>query len=334
MGRGVSRRSRLPQGPGRGAPRPGAPHPHPLPKRGRGGARGVGGARGLVRGLAAGLLAVAFLAAGGVAAAQGGAQDGAPARVVSLNLCTDQLAMLLAAPGQLVAVSNLAADPMMSAMAGAAARYRATRGQAEEVFLLRPDLVLAGSFTTRATVELLRRLGVRVELFPPPASLADVAAQMRAVGAALGRAAEGERLALSFEAGLAALAAAPGDASGDASEERPRAALYYAGGYSGGAESLAGDIVVAAGFANIAEEAGLPSGGRLALELLILAMPDLVITGASYPGASRAEEILRHPAFAGLRRAEGVSDADWVCGTPRVLDAIARLGALRRGAGR
>ena len=281
---------------------------------------------------------MAFLAAGGVAAAQGGAQDGAPARVVSLNLCTDQLAMLLAAPGQLVAVSNLAADPMMSAMAGAAARYRATRGQAEEVFLLRPDLVLAGSFTTRATVELLRRLGVRVELFPPPASLADVAAQMRAVGVALGRAAEGERLALSFEAGLAALAAAPGDASGggsgDASEERPRAALYYAGGYSGGADSLAGDIVVAAGFANIAEEAGLPSGGRLALELLILAMPDLVITGASYPGASRAEEILRHPAFAGLRRAEGVSDADWVCGTPRVLDAIARLGALRRGAGR
>ena len=34
----------------------------------------------------------------------------APARVVSMNLCTDQLAMMLAAPGQLVSVSHLATE--------------------------------------------------------------------------------------------------------------------------------------------------------------------------------------------------------------------------------
>jgi iron complex transport system substrate-binding protein len=43
--------------------------------------------------------------------------DTAPRRVVSINLCTDQLAMMLAAPGQLVSVSDLAADPHSSAMA-------------------------------------------------------------------------------------------------------------------------------------------------------------------------------------------------------------------------
>ena len=51
-----------------------------------------------------------------LAAAPAAAQE-APARVVSMNLCTDQLAMLLAAPGQLLSVSKLARDPMSSAMA-------------------------------------------------------------------------------------------------------------------------------------------------------------------------------------------------------------------------
>lgn len=259
-------------------------------------------------------LALALAAAPAPAAA-----GEAPARVVSLNLCTDQLAMLLAAPGQLVAVSHLARDPLSSPMAAEAMAYPITRGQAEEVFLLRPDLVLAGTYTTRATVELLRRLGVRVEEFAPPAALADVGVQMRAVGAALGRAEEGARMADAFEAGLAALRAEPG----------PRAALYDASGYTGGEQTLAGEILAAAGFRNVAGEVGLEAGGYLPLELLVLAAPDVVVTGEVYPGASRAEEILSHPALAGLTRAGAVSDADWVCGTPRVLGAIARLGAAR-----
>ena len=78
----------------------------------------------------------------------------APARVVSTNLCTDQLAMLLAAPGQLVSVSWLAADPRSSTMAAEAARYPANHGLAEEIFLLSPDLVLAGSYTARTAVDL------------------------------------------------------------------------------------------------------------------------------------------------------------------------------------
>jgi iron complex transport system substrate-binding protein len=39
-----------------------------------------------------------------------------PRRVVSMNLCTDQLAMLVAAPGQLLSVSRIARDPRVSAL--------------------------------------------------------------------------------------------------------------------------------------------------------------------------------------------------------------------------
>ena len=52
--------------------------------------------------------------------------------------------------------------------------------------------------------------------------------------------------------------------------------------------------------------------------------PDIVVSGEAYPGHSRAEEILQHPALRPLKTVTQ-TDAKWVCGTPAVLDAIAEL---------
>src|SRR6056297_3081236 len=93
------------------------------------------------------------------------AQAEAPERVVSMNLCTDQLAMMLAAEGQLLSVSRISLDPHVSPMAEEAKDYRINAGQAEEIYLMRPDLVLAGEFTPQATLDMLRGLGIRVETF-------------------------------------------------------------------------------------------------------------------------------------------------------------------------
>lgn len=68
------------------------------------------------------------------------------------------------------------------------------------------------------------------------------------------------------------------------------------------------------------------------LEVLLLSNPDLVITGSPYPGASRAEDVLDHPGLRALKSrppSEVISDRDWVCGTPRILDAIRDLAAAR-----
>lgn len=263
-------------------------------------------------------LAAVLAAAAAAAAAE---VPAAPARVVSINLCTDQLAMLLAAPGQLVAVSRLARDRQASAMAAEAQRYPITSGSAEEVFLLRPDLVLAGAYSTPATVALLRRLGVPVVQLPPPASLADVEAQMRAVGAALGRESEADAMIGALRAALRDRQVEGGD--------RPRAALYSASGWTGGRDTLAGEVLDAAGFANVAVEAGLSGGGYLRLEQLLILAPDLVVTGTRYPGHSRSEEVLDHPILDHLHRSAPIRGADWVCGTPHLIRALDALLAER-----
>jgi iron complex transport system substrate-binding protein len=248
-----------------------------------------------------------------------------PQRVVSVNLCTDQLALLLAAPGQLVSVSRLAHDPDSSALAEAAQALPVNGSGAEEVFLMDPDLVLASTFTAPATVAMLRRLGVAVELFEPAASLDDIAARMAQMGAALGREAEAAAQIAAFRADLAAL--------DDAPEPRPRAALYYVNSFTLGDNSLAGAILSAAGFDNIANEAGLDWGGTLPLERLILLAPEVIVRGRDYPGRARAEDTLTHPALRALnaRISATLTDRDWLCGTPLVLNPVRRLRALRLG---
>ncbi|WP_018633385.1 ABC transporter substrate-binding protein [Neomegalonema perideroedes] len=252
----------------------------------------------------------------------------APRRVVSINLCTDQLAMLLAAPGQLISVSMLARDPRSSVMAEEAQALPINHGLAEQVFLLNPDLVLAGTFTSAATVGMLERLGLRVERLAPAYDLEEIAALIRRMGGLLGREAQAEAMAAEFEADLAVLRA------GAAESTRPRAALYEANGYAPGEKSLAADLLRTAGFASVAAEFGLDYGGFVPLELLVLAEPDVVIAGRPRAeGAARGEEILVHPALEALRARRGVEvlpDRDWICGLPATLRAAGRLEAARR----
>lgn len=253
----------------------------------------------------------------------------APARVVSMNVCTDQLAMLLAAPGQLHSVSGIALDPRASAMADNAAEYAINAGRAEEIHAMAPDLVLAGEYSSRDTVSLLRRLGVEVAEFRIAQSFDDVRTRILQMGAALGRETAAERMVAAFDTDLAQLREGR---AGPPGPQAPRAALYAANGFTSGSASLSGEILAAAGLRNAPAEAGY-GWGRLPLEMLAMLEPDLVVTAQRYPGSSRAEEIMDHPVVTSLRgkvASAAISDQDWVCGTPFALRAVRSMADARR----
>lgn len=248
-----------------------------------------------------------------------------PRKVVSMNVCTDQLAMMVAGEGQLHSLSQLSIDPRTSAMAEEAQAYHINSARAEEIYLMQPDLVLAGTFTARASVEMLERLGVRVLRFEPAYSLADVPERLREMGEALGQPERAAELAEEFEAGLAALRAA-------APDKRPRAIQYVANGFTQGENTLSDEMIEAAGFSNIAAELGISFGARMPLELLAMSAPDLVMTSELYPGASRSEDVPQHPVVAAVtqdRAPVRMASRDWLCGTPFVLRAIKALAAER-----
>lgn len=261
------------------------------------------------------------LAAACLLAAAGPAEAAPPQRVVSMNLCTDQLAMMLARPGQLTAISDIASDPVSSAMSEEAATYPAHHNSAEEIFLLQPDLVLAGAYSPSATLDMLRRLGLRVEVFPIGSDFDDVRASVRRMGMLLGTQAHAEALIARMDAEIDTPEAA----------SRPRAAIYYSNGFTSGAESLADAVLAAAGYDNIAVEKGYRGLSRLPLETLVLSAPELLVTGQEYESPARAQEILGHPALRGISKSSAsVSGRLWVCATPRAAEAVAQLRALRQ----
>lgn len=258
--------------------------------------------------LLAGALAMLAMTAATVSAQP----DARPARVVSINLCTDQLAMLVAEPGQLHSVSRFAADPSMSLLASEAENHLLNNARAEEIFLMKPDLVLAGMFTARSTVEMLRRLDIRVEEFAPATSFADIRANIRRMAELLENSGRGEAVIAQFDATLANMANRPGKSRS--------LALYEVNSYTSGGGTLADEIVRAAGLTNLASDLGHTGSARLPLEVLVAAGPDMVAGNArDLGGPALAEEILVHPAFTALAEGGRSIDIDsryWTCGTP------------------
>lgn len=249
-----------------------------------------------------------------------------PTRVVSMNVCTDQLAMMIAGEGQLHSVSALAADPAMSVRAEEAGDYRLNHGSAEEIFLMRPDLVLAGAYTTREAVVLLERLGFRVEEFAPAGDFDEIRRQIGRMGALLGRDLRAEELIAAMDAELAALG---GPDSG------LDVAIYAANSYTAGIGTLPNAVVEKAGLDNVAAELGLSGVARLPLEQLVAAKPDLVVSELRSGAPALAEENFAHPAFVALAGDAGVvgmAGRYWTCGTPDTVEAVRILRAAARRA--
>ena len=250
-----------------------------------------------------------------------------PARIVSLNLCTDQLLIALAERRNIASVTYFASKPEYSPEASRARGLRVNYGQAEEIIPLKPDLVLAGRFSARATVGILRKLGYPLVEIPVVRSIQDVRRNVRLVAGAIGERVRGEALIASFDARLKSIARGQ-------SAERPIAAIYWIRGNTAGAGTLMGAIVEQAGFVNLARRLGISGTVNLPLETLLSNPAEaLVLASTSGDPPSLAAEALAHPALARLIRTRpslAISSQLWSCGTPSVTDAVARLAALRR----
>jgi iron complex transport system substrate-binding protein len=272
-----------------------------------------------------GLAVVAFLWAAGALAG-----ERPPGRIVSLDLCTDQLLIELVDRARIAAVTHLAADPAVSAIPEKARGLAITRGAAEDVLGYDPDLILAGPFGVAASVDLLRRLGRRLVIVPLPQDLGGVRTAVRTVAAAAGVERDGEAMIADFDRRLANLPAS-------SAQPLPTAVIYQIGGSVSGPGSLADAALAAAGYRNMASDYRLTRGGQVPLELLLADPPDLIVlsSGADEYRTALADN-LRHPALHLLRQRRASIELPWrhwLCGTPHIVEAVERLAEARAGIG-
>jgi len=256
------------------------------------------------------------------APASQGAESHRPHRIVSVNLCSDQLLLALGDRDQIAALSSNAAKPEMSAGAARTKGLRILSGSAEEVLALDPDLIIG---TTKRRAPVLR--GLKANSFrtldvPPAESYAEIAGSIRMVAAGIGQAPRGEALIARMDRELAGLAKVPNAGV---------AAYYQRRGFMTGTGTLVDELMRRVGLVNLAGRLGKSALAQVSLEEMVAAEPDyLIVESATDRVTDLGTEMLHHPALAGMKRIS-IPQAWTVCGGPAyVLAARAMVAQMGR----
>jgi iron complex transport system substrate-binding protein len=240
--------------------------------------------------------------------------------VASLNLCTDELLLTLADPGQIVSVTHLAQQPAETGLWREARRYRRNDGSLISVAGLKPDLVLTMGGGARDRGRIASRLGIRVLDLPYPQSLGDIERSVRSVSIALGRPAAG-RAALARIERLKRSRPARADDS----------IWLGGGGRTVAAGSLAAQWMALAGFRQRAM-----AGDRVSLEQLLLRPPEVILRSDYREGQYSGEQRwLSHPLARRVRGARTLATDGraWTCMGPLLAAEIERLRTVRHPGG-
>lgn len=245
-----------------------------------------------------------------------GQADAAPARrVASLNLCTDELLLMLARPNQIVSVTHLAQQEAEFPLWAQARRYPRNDGSLVSVAGLKPDLVLTMGGGARDRARIGGRLGIATLDIPFPQTIADLEQAMRKVSRALGR----EQAGTDLLRRMAALRRT----------QPPRGIdtiWLGGGGRTVGARSLAAEWMSLAGL-----KQRPVSGDRVSLEQLLTRPPALVLRSDYRSGQYSSEQRwLSHPLARAARRSRIVptDGRRWTCMGPLMIGEIQRLRSL------
>jgi iron complex transport system substrate-binding protein len=240
-------------------------------------------------------------------------------RIASMNVCTDQLLLTLADPQQILGLSRYARDRLQSWVAADARRYRILSGGAEDILVLRPDVVVASLFDKRATRELLKEKGLHLAEFDVPRSLDEVKDQIREMGAIVRHP---DRAA----AEITKLDAAITRARQAVADKRYRVLPLSRRGWVSGSESLLSSLLTQTGLSNAAGELGVAFGGFASLEAIVNLKPDfIVVSDAGDTAEDDGRAFLLHPAlerFYPQSKRIVIPDRLTVCGGVMLADAL------------
>lgn len=266
------------------------------------------------------LLATVMLAAGMAAA-------GAPQRIVSLGLCTDQLLLQMVERRRIASLTSKSIDPLMSYMAEAVGDIPLNDARVEEIIPYRPDLIIGSAYSARDTVRMLKQLGYPVKTLPLPESVAEIYEMLRQVGEWLDESDKAEQMVRSMQQSLTDLRLRVAD--------RPEKSVivYSPNGYTIGDHTLENDVMRQAGLRNLSAEMGVRGFQKISLEQLIAADPDiLLIDNHVYNRNSLAHQYINHPVLAKMLPREQqlfIPSRLRSCGGTMTVEAIAYLAEHR-----
>ena len=240
------------------------------------------------------------------------ALEAKPKRLVSINLCTDQLLLTLAPRSQILALSHLIGDSNSSPYSDRVKGIPLIQGKVEEILTLDPDLVLASDHSNPQTINLLRRLGFQVQTVPPVNNLREIETNIDIVADAIGQTTRGGQMKDKIRALLTQY-------KRQKEANRPVAATIWANNISAGEGTLQHSIISFLGFQNLSKKLNVAGLYSLPLEVLVQKTPDLLLVSHYKNAPSLSNVIFSHPALKkafSAKKIIKIPDKLWLCGSP------------------
>ena len=251
-----------------------------------------------------------------------------PSRIVSVSLCTDEYVFRLVPGDHIAALSILAgaAPPIVSTIARQVKGIPLVRSSAEEVYAKHPDLVVMDQGTDPRLTAHLKAAHIPILEMPNATTLADVRRVTRMMGEKLDARARASDLLKQMDAKLdaARTAAAP-----------VGALIYEPNGYVTDT-AITDEIMGIAGLKDAAQAMHPSRLGRLPVEAVVAAAPQILILNNSNDGApAEADAVLRHPALAALKAKSVIVHASLtplLCPGPWSADVAGEFAGFARAA--
>ncbi|WP_439567891.1 ABC transporter substrate-binding protein [Sphingopyxis sp.] len=248
-----------------------------------------------------------------------------PQRIVSINLCADQLVLALADRSRIAGLTKNATDREMSGEAAAARGIPLLSNSAEQILAIEPDLIVGMPASRSAALAALPQHDYPLLDLDTANTLDEIHISIRQTAAAVGHPARGDALIARMKRELAGL---PKPGQGRV------AAYYQRRGYMTGTGTLIDELMTRVGLVNLAGQLGKPPLSQLSLEEMVAAQPDfLIVESATDTVIDQGSEMLHHPALKDIPRIS-VPQAWTVCGSPAytqaarsMADQIMRLGS-------
>jgi len=249
-------------------------------------------------------------------------------RIVSMNVCSDQLLLSLADPEQILGLSRFSRDAWVS---GDTRRYPKLSGGAEDVLVLKPDIVVASLFDKRSTRELLKAKGLHLAELSVPRTLDEVKDQIRELGDITGHRERATQQIAQLDAALARARQAVAD-------RHYRVLPLSRRGWVAGSDGFVGALLAETGLFNAAGDLGFSFGGFASLEAIVSLKPDLLLVSqAGDVARDDGQAFLLHPALERLYPAEKrivIPERLTECGGVMLADALDALTAELKRVGR
>lgn len=249
-------------------------------------------------------------------------------KLVSINLCTDELAMELAKPGQLISVSYIAHDPRQTVYAKKAEKLPVNYGQAEELIALNPDLIISSQYSSRYSKALLEKLGHNVLELPLAHSINDLYRNITLLAKTLQTIQRGQTLITSIKAEIAIIEKTIQNPSGK-NKSRPTVLVYRLGGWISKPPELLDELIHRAGGRNLARSLGQKNWVQISLESIVRLKPDyLIIAHSGRNNNSFSRHFLNHPVFSFYKNKNRLISipSAWInCGNPPLTKALKKI---------